>query len=245
MDLNDLSNVSDFFSRNTSPPPRRQRQALSTWGEAIVAAATGDAARMRELLSGVSDDGSGINLRTFRTSYADVTFILAERNIVIDPNYTLVEVAVERDFFDVVIALTEQPKQPANEAHVPPAPLARSVSTFVPRSLADNVRDHLAAHLEVATDGAAAGLALLMLPEAAGRKTFVLPKEIVELPLEQRRLAIGLLLEDAYSMESIDATTRRWNLAVGTALGVPSESPELALPVRDTQPAPAARSTTG
>ena len=58
----------------------RQMAALSTWGEAIVAAATGDAARMRQLLAGDLDDGLGVNLRTFRTSGHDVLFMTEARN---------------------------------------------------------------------------------------------------------------------------------------------------------------------
>lgn len=226
-----LSNVADYFA--APPPPRRRPpQPLSTWGEAIMAAATGNADRMRELLAGSDSDGAGIDLRTFRTSYADVDFIYANRDVQIDAHYTLVEIAVERDHFDVVMALTEPPK-PAGAPPAPPPPVARSVSTFVSRTVADQARDHLASHLEVVADGAAAGLVLLTLPETgAGRQTFVLPKEVVELPLEQRKTAIGLLLEDAYTMESIDATTRKWNLAVGAALGVPPDSAEMALPVR-------------
>ena len=81
---------------NRAPPPRREERSLSTWGEAILAAATGDAPRMKELLRGVEDDGNGIDLRTFRTSHADVSFMISARNITIDPNYTLVEIAVVR-----------------------------------------------------------------------------------------------------------------------------------------------------
>ena len=38
------------------------RPALSAWGEAIVAAATGDAALMEALLAGKHDDGRGVEL---------------------------------------------------------------------------------------------------------------------------------------------------------------------------------------
>ena len=64
------------YVRPEPPPP----QELSTWGEAIIAAATGNVERMRVLLSGAEDDGCGINLRTFRTSRQDVTFIRRARN---------------------------------------------------------------------------------------------------------------------------------------------------------------------
>ena len=120
--------------------------------------------------------------------------------VVIDPNYTLIEIAVERDHFDVVMALTEAPtsKPTATPAKLPAKPpqVARSVSTFVPRSLADQVRDFMASSLEVVADGPVAGLALLNLPPE-GRCTFFLPREVMELPIEQRRVAIGMLLEDA------------------------------------------------
>ena len=53
---------------------------LSTWGEGIVAAATGDVVKMQRLLDGHMDDGSGIDLRTFRTSIDDVHFIFDQRD---------------------------------------------------------------------------------------------------------------------------------------------------------------------
>ena len=153
MNFNSLRTVSDFFT-NDPPTPPRNDQTLSTWGEAIVAAASGNAARMQALLNGTDDDGKGIDLRTFRTSYADVSFVRRARDIIIDPNYTLVEIAVERDHFDVVMALTEPPKLKGEEPP-PPPPVARSVSTFVQPKLADKVRDMFAAHLEVATESCA------------------------------------------------------------------------------------------
>ena len=182
------------MERLVGRPVVQEERGLSQWGEAIVAAATGDAAMMRRLLLGELDDGSGIDLRTFRTSNADVNFVYSARNILIDPHYTLVEIAVERDHFDVVMALTEEVK-PKPVANKPPPVMARSVSTFVPRSLADQLRDEFASRLEVLTDGPAAGLAVLR-AAAEGRDIFMLPNEVMALPLEQRQRAIGMLLED-------------------------------------------------
>lgn len=45
--------------------------------------------------------------------------------VVIDANFTLVEIAVERDHFDVVIVLTEPPKPKSDPAAVKPPPVAR------------------------------------------------------------------------------------------------------------------------
>lgn len=180
------------------PPPQPVQQSLSTWGEAIVAAATGNAVMIRSLLTGADDDGAGINLRTFRTSNADVRFVYQARNILIDPHYTLVEIAVERDHFDVVMALTEQPQPVVDVEMTPVAPpvVARSVSTFVPHALVDELRDDIASRFEVITDGPAAGIVVLQGPGDGGRDTFVLPKEVMELPVEQRQRAIGMLVED-------------------------------------------------
>ena len=112
----------------------------------------------------------------------------------IDCNYNLVEIAVERDHFEVVMALTEPPTHTCESVKQPP-PVARSVSTFVPSSLADTVRDFAASRFDVEDSG----LAVLNLPRE-GRQTFFLPREVMELPLAPRRVAIGMLLEDACAL---------------------------------------------
>ena len=97
-----IGDPNDFNSTYYDWPVPQQQQTvrqreLSTWGEAIVAAATNDVAMMYQLLDGEHDDGLGVDLRTFRTSKADVNFVKTHRNIVIDPFYTLAEIAIERD----------------------------------------------------------------------------------------------------------------------------------------------------
>lgn len=74
--------------------------------------------------------------------------------------------------------------------------MSGSLSTFVQPMLADEVREFLASRLEVLTEGDGAGTAIVNLP-AIGRQTFFLPREVMALPVEQRRIAIGALLEDA------------------------------------------------
>ena len=91
-------------------PCNMNRVNLSTWGEAIVAAAKGNAVRMGELLSGKDVDGRGVDLRTFRTSWDDVDFMWYHLRIRIDANVTLVEIALERDHCDVVTLLTYEPE---------------------------------------------------------------------------------------------------------------------------------------
>jgi hypothetical protein len=300
----------DYFGGyGREPPPTAD---LSTWGEAIIAAATGDAAKMRGLLAGDLDDGAGVNLRTFRTSREDVRFILDARNLVIDANQQLVEIAVERDHFDVVCAQGSQPdeggqtptradstltgrkvialtepelpksKEVVDGKPVPPR-VARSVSTFVqPRCvhpslpvspphatcrarayignsdaaracspcmqavcmrpsgaaadahvsalasrLADEVRDHLASRLECLTSGPAAGLAVLRLPPES-RQTFFLPREVMALPLEGRRVAIGALLEDACTPPHAHRLSRPHTIL--TAIPSPPHPPHPLIP---------------
>ena len=185
-------------------------QGLSLWGEAIVAAVTGNADVLRELLS--VDDSTGIDIRTFRTSYADVDFIWEARRLRIEPNYTLIEIAVERDHFDVVMVLTDTTPQ-ASQAEEKPRPLFRSVSTFVPASLGVDVRDHVAQHLVVVPEGhELAGLVTLRLPEGS-RQTFVLPAEILQLPEASRQPAFGTILEDTLTQQGVDAALGWWNRA--------------------------------
>ena len=232
-----IGDPNDFNSTYYDWPVPQQQQTvrqreLSTWGEAIVAAATNDVAMMYQLLDGEHDDGLGVDLRTFRTSKADVNFVKTHRNIVIDPFYTLAEIAIERDHFAIVAAITEgrPKKQEASEFSDAPPPVARSVSTFVGGSLADHVRDLMASRLQKIDDGSAAsGICVLNLPQES-RHTFLLPREVMELPIEQRRVAVGLLLEDPYSMESIEKATSWWKTTLGSILGVPADSPEMALP---------------
>jgi hypothetical protein len=201
---------------------------LSTWGEAIVAAATGNAQVMRLLLQDLDsgkDDADGIDLRSFRTSHADVTFIARARQIRIDPNYTLIEIAVERDHFECVMALTEAPTKPAEAATEPPR-VMRSVSHYVPATLADELRDLQASCIETIPAGnALAGLCLLRLPPA-GRQTFTIPREMSALALEARRTALGMLLEDPYTQEGVDAAMGWWSAALAELLRVPPDAHE-------------------
>ena len=204
----------------SSPAPRVN---LSTWGEAIVAAATGNAVRMGELLSGKDVDGRGVDLRTFRTSWDDVDYLWHHCHIRIDANFTLVEIALERDHCDVVMLLTYEPEP--DPAAAPP-PLHRAISTFVaPRqgevNLADAVRDAAFATLSVRPPGdTLAGLPQLHLTH---RQTFLLAREAVELPLEGRQAACGSITEDSYTQEGIDDAVAWWAQSLGHALGEPPE----------------------
>ena len=137
--------------------------SLSTWGEAIVAAACGDSATMKWLLAGEDNDGRGMDLRTCRTSWADSDYVQRVRNIYVQPHQQLVEIALERDHFDIVRMLTEEPGPAENVA--PPEP-HRAVSSCGPQELAFAVREHVASSLG---DGPLPGLPILRLQ--AGRAT--------------------------------------------------------------------------
>jgi len=223
----------DYSTYQPVQPAPRTTPTLSTWGEALVAAATGDAVMMSELLAGRHDDGRGVDLRTFRTSWQDVDFLLEARNIRIDAHFTLVEVAVERDHFDVVMLLTDVPNQPkangASEPFAPPA-LHRAISTFVaPKAgevnLADALRDFAFTTLAVrGVDEALAGLPQLALSGDFGnRQTFLLAREAVSLPLEGRQAACGSMTEDSYTQEGVDAAVAWWAQTLGHALGRSAE----------------------
>ena len=83
----------------------KPKLSLSTWGEAIVATAWGDVPKLAELLAGEDDDGRGVDLRTFRTSWDDVDYLWRARKVSIDPHCTLIELALARDHSDVVSLL--------------------------------------------------------------------------------------------------------------------------------------------
>ncbi|KOO30602.1 hypothetical protein Ctob_009862 [Chrysochromulina tobinii] len=159
---------------------------------------------MGELLSGKDVDGRGVDLRTFRTSWDDVDYLWYHCRIRIDANFTLVEIALERDHCDVVMLLTYEPEP--DPAAAPP-PLHRAISTFVaPRqgevNLADAVRDAAFATLSVRPPSdTLAGLPQLHLTH---RQTFLLAREAVELPLEGRQAVCGSITEDIYTQEGID-----------------------------------------
>ena len=214
---------------------------LSTWGEAIVAAATGDAPALTKLLAGEGNDGKGIDLRTHRTTWDDADFVKYARNIIIEPSYTLIEIAVERDHFECVMLLTAAPPEPPREAAAqgqqepvnaqPPLMVRRAVSSFGPVDAADGLRSFLAEHLEVMSDAEPlAGLVELRLP--AGRQTFLLPTDVISLPLEARQAACGMLLEDPYTQEGVEDAVGWWARALAAAAGVEAAAleAELALP---------------
>ena len=206
------------------------QHALSTWGHAIVAAATGDSVMMAALLRGEHDDGNGVHLRTYRTSWADVDFLLEAKNIRIEPHYTLVEVAIERDHFDVVMILTEEPQQADPQTVEEPPRLHRAVSTFSPGNLADVVREQMASQIHLVTDGPLCGLPRVLLQH---RQTFLLSREAVELTVDARLAACGMLLEDPYTQEGVDAAVAWWAQLIGERLGVHSSEftlPRWALP---------------
>ena len=150
--------------------------SLSTWGEAIVAAANGDIPTLRELLAGERADGRGVDLRTCRTSWADSDYIDRVRYIYVAPHQQLVEIALERDHFDVVQLLTEEPQNLA-EDFAPPEP-HRAISSCGPQELAFAVREYAASSVRVAAegDGLLPGLPTVRL--ARGRQTFFLPREV-------------------------------------------------------------------
>ena len=210
---------------------RASRPALSTWGEAILAAATGDSQKMAELLlERKHDDGRGVDLRTFRTSWDDMDFIWQARSIRIDAHYTLIELAVERDHFDVVMLLTaDAPGQQPAEAPVAPPEVHRAISTFVAPAHADLLREATFATLTVRpADDALAGLPQLFL---AHRQVFLLASEALALPLAARQAAIGSMTEDAYTQEGVDEAISWWAATVGGLLGAqPAESLSSALP---------------
>ena len=221
-------------------PNKRQRSTreytLSTWGEGIVAAAVGDVVRMAELLAGEGSDGQGIDLRTFRTSWDDVDYIWLARSIRIDAHYTLVEIAVERDHFDIVNLLTETPAaQQQDEVTVPVPPgVNRAVSTFVEPcgdevNLADLLREVVFATLTVRPAGdPLAGLPQLALED---RQVFLLAREALALPLAARQAACGSMTEDRYTQESVDDAVAWWAATVGGLLGAsPEECASGALP---------------
>ena len=200
-----------------------------------MAAVQGDADKMRRLLQGALDDGKGVDIRTFRTSYADVDFIWESRRARINPNYTLIEIAVERDHFEVVSALTDHyeatvgaPGSSSSPKSKPPM-VTRSVSTFIPASNGDQLRDLQASLLEVCpTSHALAGLVMLKLP-AETRSTFLIPMEVMGLPLAERRIALSLMLEDVNTQELVEDAVSYWTKAVAVGLQLSEDDPELSM----------------
>ena len=108
------------------------------------ATAWGDVPKLAELLAGEDDDGRGVDLRTFRTSWDDVDYLWRARKVSIDPHCTLIELALARDHSDVVSLLLAD-DGPVCVTSTPSAPRAppdvrRAISSFVAPAHADEVR---------------------------------------------------------------------------------------------------------
>ena len=86
----------------------------------------------------------------------------------------------------------------------PPA-VRRQPSTFLPANLGDELRDLQASLIKIAPPGdPLEGLAVLRLHRQQSRDTFFIPHEVASLPLEPRRGALSMLLEDRYTQEGVD-----------------------------------------
>ena len=190
---------------------------LSPWGQAILAAVTGDGPTLCRLLKGDP------TMRSQRVSSADVTFLAAEFALHVSSDRLLVEIALEREHEDCVVMLLAEPTVPPavrrdNSYDRRSEPLLRrAISECGPAVLAEMVRDHVRDCL-VVQGGALAGLPRLVLP-AGERQTFLLPKELVDLEPAGQKAACGLLTEAADVLEQIERSVGWWNAALRIARG--------------------------
>ncbi|KAL1530670.1 hypothetical protein AB1Y20_001570 [Prymnesium parvum] len=187
---------------------------LSPWGQAVLAATSGDAETLSALLE---QDAS---LRLQRVSAADSRFFATHFSMSIPPARLLLELALERDHEEVVLLLLEEPADP----HEPRLPLVRqrttsfdtrhepllrrAISELSPALIAESLRDHIAEHVRVV--GSPPGLPMLSLPRGE-RQTFFLPRELGAMEPEARRQALGLLLEAADVAPQIERAVGWWN----------------------------------